>query len=398
LKSHDAPDLSQYRADFPILKRELDAGPLIYLDSAATALKPESVISAVASYYTECTSNVRRAVHALGEEASTRFEGARDRIARFINAAASEIVFVRSATEALNLVASAYAGRRVAASPAEHHSNLLPWRGDKFITLDLDSHGRIDAARAAAKLRAQPPDLVAFSTISNALGVRQPVRELVDLAHSVGARVLLDISQSVGHEPVDVEALGCEFACFSGHKMLGPTGVGVLYVSSGCERLLSPVLLGGSMVKSVDQDTYVPLEFPHCMEAGTPNVEGILGLAAACDYLDDVGVDRVHDHGARLAAELKRELSAVSRVKLHGDLAGDTPIVTFSMPGLQAHSVARLLSNRSGIMVRSGFHCAQPLHLTLALPETVRASVHLYNTLEEVRLCARSLGTIAQLP
>jgi cysteine desulfurase/selenocysteine lyase len=392
-------DLSCYRADFPLLTRRLNSKPVIYLDSAATALKPQVVIDAVTRFYTDCTANVRRGVHALSEEASDSFEAARERIARFINADAREIVFVRNATEALNLVACSLPQEAtIATSFAEHHSNLLPWRSRQCVMLEIDTAGRVDLDKAEAALRSARPTLVTFSSIANAVGVRQPVAELTRLAHAAGALVMIDVSQSVGHEPLDVRGLDCDLLCFSGHKMLGPSGVGVLWVRAGLEQRLRPLLLGGSMVKSVGLDTYAPLEFPWRLEAGTPNIEGVFGLAAACDYLDAVGLTEIHQHCAVLTSQLRAELQSVSRLTLLGGGDDHSAIVTFSMKGVQAHGVARILSNRYAIMVRSGFHCAQPLHLTHQLPETVRVSVHLYNIVEEIKACARAVATIAELP
>jgi cysteine desulfurase/selenocysteine lyase len=394
-----APDLTCYRADFPLLRRRLNGHPVIYLDSAATALKPQTVIDSVTRYYTDCTANVRRGVHALSEEASDLFEAARERIGRFINADAREILFVRNATEACNLVANSLpSDALVATNFAEHHSNLLPWRARRHIELETDSTGRINVDKAESVLGSSSPAVVTFSSVGNAFGVRQPVFELTELAHASGAKVLLDVSQSIGHEPVDVRMFNCDYLCFSGHKMLGPTGVGVLYVRAGAEDQLHPLLLGGSMVKSVGLDNYTPLEFPWGFEAGTPSIEGVFGLAAACDYLDSIGLSVIHEHTSALTHQLREELQQINRVRVHGNSNDDSAIVTFSVTGLEAHGVARILSNRHAILVRSGFHCAEPLHHIRNLPETVRVSVHLYNTAEEIDTCARAVRMISDLP
>lgn len=397
---HPAPkDLSQFRSDFPILRRRIGDKPLVYLDSAATALKPQAVIDAVVRFYTECTANVRRAVHALSEEATEAFEASRERIARFIQADPREIVFVRHATEALNLVAASYRPRgQVAVSPGEHHSNLLPWRPGKPLFLDLDPSGRIDLDKAARVLRAEKPVLLALSTVSNALGLHQPFRELAAIARETGTHVLLDASQSVGHEPVHVGDWDCDYLCFSGHKMLGPDGVGVLYVRTGREQDLEPLLLGGSMVQSVGPQDHESFPVPWGLEAGTPNIEGVFGLAAACDYLEAIGLDHVQAHNHALIRQLRDGLRAIPRVRTHGDGASRSSIVSFSMEGIQAHGIARILSNRFGIMVRSGFHCAQPLHLLTRLPESVRVSVHLYNTPAEIEQCVQALHLVSRMP
>jgi cysteine desulfurase/selenocysteine lyase len=265
--------------------------------------------------------------------------------------------------------------------------------------LEVASDGSVDLELAAAAMRAAPPALLALSLIGNALGTRQPVKELVGLAREVGASVMLDVSQAVGHEPMDVRDLDCDYLCFSGHKMMGPGGVGVLYVRSGMEGALEPMLRGGSMVLNVGLDDCELQPFPWCFEAGTPNVEGVLGLAAACRYLEDVGLARIATHTSELTGMLRRGLRKIQRVVIHGcadESAG--AITSFSVTGQQAHGVARLLSNRHAIMVRSGYHCAQPLHLILRLPETVRVSVHLYNTTEEIQRCIDAVEVASKMP
>lgn len=394
-------DLRRCRDDFPLLQREVNGNPVIYLDSAATTLKPQAVIDAVLRFYTEYTANVHRAVHLLSEEATEAFEGARERLARFIGAESREIVFLRHATEALNLVAASLpVGSLVAVGDGEHHSNLLPWRGKALLRLPIDAAGGIELNEAAELMRARRPALLTMSTIGNALGTRQRVAELSTLAREVGALVLLDVSQSIGHEPVDVSKLDCDFLCFSGHKMLGPGGVGILYARSGKEAFLQPLLQGGSMVMNVGIESCELQPFPWCLEAGTPPIEAVLGLAAACDYLDSIGLEEIHAHNAVLSERLRSGLTGIARVEQHGGegAEGAADIVNFSIAGLEAHGVARLLSNRYGIMVRSGYHCAQPLHELCGLPETVRASVHLYNSVEEIDVLVEALGTVARIP
>lgn len=369
------------------------------MDSAATSLKPRSVIESVVRFYEESTANVHRAVHALSEEATELFEDARARIARFINADTREIVFVRHATEALNLVAHSLRSRGSVAVPlSEHHSNLLPWRSGHVVLLDLLPNGEVDVEAAQATIRKTRPGLVSMSTVSNALGVSLPVDALTAAARSVGACVLLDLSQSVGHGPVDVQNQDCDFACFSGHKMLGPSGVGVLYCRTDHRDGLEPLLAGGSMVQEVHRDSFSVQPFPWGLEAGTPNIEGVIGLGAACDYIQDVGLDLIQIHGRELTARTRAGLSRVSKVTLHAGLSESTDsIVAFSVAGQPAHGVARILSNRFGIMVRSGYHCAQPLHEELRLPESVRASFHLYNTPQEVDALVEAIGVIARI-
>jgi cysteine desulfurase/selenocysteine lyase len=396
--SSAVPDLSRFRKDFPLLNRRIEGRPVIYLDSAATALRPQRVIDEVMRFYTEFTANVHRAVHQLSEEATEAFEGAREEIARFIGAEAREIAFVRHATEAFNLVArSLPEGAVVAVPDSEHHSNLLPWRRHKVVRLEVDAGGSVVPAAAVEAIRNGHPNLLTFSPVGNALGTRQPVAELVAAAHEVGSAVMLDVSQSVGHEPLDVHALGCDYLCFSGHKMMGPGGVGLLYVRGGLEGSLRPLLEGGAMVLNVGIDDYELQSFPWSMEAGTPNIEGVLGLAAACRYLNAVGLEAIENHGKALGKTLRAGLATIPRVRVHGG-SKDGTITSFTMDGLKAHGVARLLSNRHAIMVRSGYHCAQPLHETHGLPETIRISTHLYNTAGEIDACLEAIETISHMP
>jgi cysteine desulfurase/selenocysteine lyase len=391
-------DLARFRADFPILRREINGRPLIYLDSAATALKPQCVIDAVVTFYTHYTANVHRAVHALSEEATEAFEGAREKVARFIGADTREIVFVRHATEAVNLVANSLPENCLVAVPvSEHHSNLLPWRRGRFVLLDALPTGEVDLDRARRVLRETKPALLTFSTVNNALGTRQPLTELTRLAREVGAKIMLDVSQSVGHEPVDVMALDCDFLCFSGHKMLGPSGLGVLYQKEKNGLSLKSLLLGGSMVREVHADSHAALEDPWGLEPGTPNIEGAIGLGAACDYLDRVGVESIHAHVAALTAMARAGLAEIPSVRLNGTDASRGSIVSFHIPKLAAHGIARMLSNRFSIMVRSGYHCAQPLHEACGIPESVRLSVHLYNSADEIQGCLAAVKTVANI-
>ncbi|MHC4355038.1 MAG: aminotransferase class V-fold PLP-dependent enzyme [Planctomycetota bacterium] len=340
-----------------------------------------------------------RAVHLLSEESTEAYEGARETVARFIDAESREIAFVRNATEALNIVAATLRSCGPVAAPlSEHHSNLLPWRPGELIDLEILPSGRIDLDDAEHKLSKFRPRLVSFSTVSNALGTRQPVDELIAMARKIGACVLLDISQSVGHEPLKMHELDCDFACFSGHKMLGPSGIGVLYQREGSGITVSPLLVGGSMISEVHRDSYVVQPFPWCMEAGTPNIEGVIGLAAACEYLESAGLAAINDHCKALTSEAREGLLKIPGLRIHGgnDDATDT-ILAFSIETIPAHGIARMLSNRFGIMVRSGHHCAQPLHEVYKLPESVRLSVHLYNTHEEMEFFVKAVSKIAEM-
>ena len=399
LRTSNVERFTELRGDFPVLRRQCAGRSLIYLDSTATSLKPVPVIQALCRFYEEYTANIHRAVHLLSEEATEGFEEARHTIARFINADGREVAFVRTATEALNVVASAFRELGPVAVPlSEHHSNLLPWRLGQVVPLEVLPSGQVDLAGAERKLGQFVRRLLAFTTISNALGTRQPFERLSAMARDIEASVLLDISQSVGHEPVDVQELDCDFACFSGHKMLGPSGIGVLYQREGTNVSVAPLLLGGSMIHEVHRDSYTLQPFPWCIEAGTPHIEGAIGLAAACDYLDHAGLAEIHEHCRILTARAREGLLSIPCVRMHGgsETVPDA-ILAFSIDGMPAHGVARILSNRFGIMVRSGYHCAQPLHEECRLPESVRLSVHLYNTHEEIEALIRAVATVAEM-
>lgn len=394
------PDLSKHRTDFPILKREIDGRRVTYLDSAATSLKPQVVIDAVTGFYSGYTANVHRAVHALSEEATEAFEGARETVARFVNADTREIAFVRNATDALNVVAHTLRGKGTVIHPlSEHHSNLLPWRAGETVAFDVLPGGGFDLDSAIHRVREVKPALLTMSAVSNALGTKLPVSELTKCAHAIGAYVMLDLSQSVGHEPVDVRALACDFACFSGHKMLGPSGVGVLYRREGVADEIQPLLVGGSMVHEVHVKNHAYQPYPWGIEAGTPNIEGVIALAAACDYLEEVDVGAIRVHCRHLTDQIRDGLEKIKNVNVYGDAgeARSDSIVSFTVDGLAAHGVARMLSNRFAMMVRSGYHCAQPFHEACGIPETVRASVHLYNTADEAREFVEAVSVIAKM-
>lgn len=394
------PNLSKHRGEFPILERKIDGQRVTYLDSAATSLKPRAVIDAVIGFYSGYSANVHRAVHALSEEATEAFEGARETVARFVNADTREIAFVGNATDALNIVAHTLRGKGPVVHPlSEHHSNLLPWRAGEVVTLDVLPGGELDLEKAIRRMREVKPALLTMSTVSNALGNKLPVAELTACAHEVGAYVMLDLSQSVGHEPVDVRALACDFACFSGHKMLGPSGVGVLFRREDLADAIQPILVGGAMVHEVHVDSHTYQAYPWGIEAGTPNIEGVIGLAAACDFLEGVDVGAIRVHCRQLADQARAGLEKLKSVTIYGgtgDARSDS-IVTFTVEGLAAHGVARMLSNRFAIMVRSGYHCAQPFHEACGIPETVRASMHLYNTAEEIRALVEAVSIVAKM-
>ncbi|WP_146396830.1 cysteine desulfurase [Planctomycetes bacterium CA13] len=391
-------DTEQIRHEFPILDRQIGGEPLVYLDSAATYLKPRAVIDAVCDCYRQTAGTIGRGVHVLAEDAVSRFDDARETIADFINADADEIVFVRNATEAINLVASSLpAGTSVLGSAGEHHSNLLPWRrGLRFHGIPLADDGHVNLESVEPLLQAVNPKLLTTSTISNAFGNLHPVDPLTRIAHAAGCDVLLDANQSVAHHRMDVRALDCEYLCFSGHKLGGPTGIGVLYAKRDRLELLQPRLFGGGMVESVDSDGYELADLPMRLESGTASFEGVIGLSAACEFFEAIGLESLAEHERQLTRQLHEGLTSIPRVTVRGPKLGTErgAIVSFHIQGLEAHGAARMLSNRANICVRSGFHCAQLAHESRGWRPTVRASFGVYNTSDEVDVLLNALRQI----
>ncbi len=392
----------ELRRDFPLLEREVEGRPIVYLDSAATSLKPRAVIRAVTDFYERHTANVNRGVHFLSLEASELFDEGRGEVARFLNASPREIVFTRNATEGINLIARSLApDERVLHTLLEHHSNFVPWRrregASQAVTVLPD--GRLDLADFERKLHAFRPGLVAVAHISNAFGVVHPIEQIVRLSHEAGARVLVDGCQSVPHRPIDVQALDCDFLCFSGHKMCGPGGVGVLYGKLSLLEALPPLTFGGDMVKEVHELDFALRDVPHRFEAGTPAIEAVIGLSAACRYLGRVPLEAIAAHERSLTAHALERLSRIRRLTLRGPLEPESrgSSVSFTIEGVEANGVARMLSHRFNICVRSGFHCAQPAHEALGSPPTVRASYYLYNTEAEIDLLAEALDQVSSL-
>jgi cysteine desulfurase/selenocysteine lyase len=380
------------RAEFPVLSRETRPGvPLVYLDSAATSQKPRLVIEAMTSYYERQNANIHRGVHQLAEEATQAYEDARQRIARFIHSPSSrQVVFTRNATESINLVAYSWGRTRVQAgdmlllTEMEHHSNLVPWqmlaaeRGAVLEFIPVQDDGRLDLT-ALGKLLERRPVLVALTHMSNVLGTINPVAEITAQAHQAGATVLIDAAQSVPHFPVDVQAIDADFVVFSGHKMCGPTGIGVLYGREALLQAMPPFLGGGDMIKRVRLREFTPNELPHKFEAGTPPIAEVIGLGAAVDFLEQVGMDAVHRHEQQLAAYALERLEEVPDLHHYGPHGEDKGgVIAFAFGDVHPHDVAQIL-DRDGIAVRAGHHCAMPLHERFGLPATTRASLYLYN-------------------
>jgi cysteine desulfurase/selenocysteine lyase len=389
-------DPIKYRADFPILKRRIHGKPLAYLDNAATTQKPDVVIEALSEFYSHRYANIHRGVHTLSEEATVAYEAARDKVVAFINASDRRgMIFTRNATEAINLVACSWgrahieAGDRIVVTEMEHHSNLVPWqllareRGAELAYVSLTDDGRLDLA-SLDRLLDGPVKLVAFTHISNVLGTVNPAREIVTRARAAGARVLIDAAQSVPHMPVDVDALGCDFLAFSGHKMCAPTGIGGLYARPEALEGMSPFFTGGGMIGRVEHDGATWADLPEKFEAGTPAIAEAVGLGAAIDYLTDVGMDAIWAHEQALAAYAMECLTELAGVHVVGPSAESrSGVISFTVESVHPHDLAQIL-DAEGVAIRAGYHCAQPLHQFLRLPPTARASFYLYNTCGEV--------------
>lgn len=390
-------DVEAIRRDFPILDREVHPGvKLIYLDSTATAQKPLAVIDAMDRYYRMTNANIHRGVHVLAEEATAEYEGARERIGAFIHARSNkEIIYTRNATESINLVAYSWghanlkAGDVIILTEMEHHSNLVPWQmlaaalklRLEFIPVTPD--GVLDQEEYARLLDLQPK-LVAFTHMSNVLGTITPAKEMIRQAHAVGALVLIDGAQSVPHFAVDVQDLDVDFLAFSGHKMCGPTGIGILYGKRALLEAMPPFMGGGDMIRKVYLRTFTPNDLPHKFEAGTPSIAEAIGLGAAVDYLKRIGMDAIAQHEHAIAAYAIDRLSEVSGLTLLGPGADQRGgVASFTLKDIHPHDVAQIL-DADGIAVRAGHHCAMPLHDKYQIPASTRASFYLYSTTAEV--------------
>jgi len=401
-------DWSNVRADFPVLHQQVNGKPLVYLDNAATAQKPRRVIDALVRYYEQDNSNVHRGLHALSMRATDGYEGARARVATFINAAdPAEIIFTRGTTESINIVARSWSqahlkpGDVVLTTEMEHHSNLVPWQQAakasgatlKYVpVLGDNAEGGLDLA-ALATLLTPAVKLFAFTHVSNTLGTVNSVDELCRRARAVGAITVIDAAQSIGHMPLDVRALGCDFLAFSGHKMCGPTGIGVLYGRRELLDKLAPDETGGGMVVQVNYEGATWKPAPERFEAGTPNVADAIALAAACDYLDALGREKIAAHDAELAALAYEKLRALPGIRLLGPTGARSGLVSFAFADVHAHDVVTF-ADEDGIALRGGHHCNQPLMRKLGLASTTRASFYVYNTPDEIDRLAASLQRI----
>ena len=397
--------IESIRKDFPVLQRvRRDGKPLIYFDNAATSLKPRQVIEAVKRYYEECSANVHRGIYELSQEATNLYEESRARIGRFIGCKPSELVFVKNTTEAINLVAYGVKwsnGDEVVSTVMEHHSNMVPWQmvakrfGVKLRYAGIKPDGTLDLENLA-ELANRRTRLIAVCHVSNVLGTINDVREIAKIAHENDALLLVDAAQSVPHMPINVKDLGCDLLAFSGHKLLGPTGIGCLYIREGVEEELEPPFGGGEMISHVELHGYRLNDMPWRFEPGTPNIAGAIGLAAAVDYLKSIGMESIRDHERRLTERAIEILKEVGGVEIYGPMEPEKRcgLVAFNLKGISGDLVASLLDKFENIAVRSGFHCAQPLHRIIGAQSSVRASFYLYNTLDELEAFRRGLERV----
>ncbi len=398
-------DVSRVRADFPILRREVHGKPLVYLDNAATTQKPQQVLDAISRYYTGCNANVHRGVHLLSQLATDEYEASREKVRAFFNArSVREIVFTRNSTEGINLVAHAFGAARVREgdevliSAMEHHSNIVPWQllcaraGARLRVAPIDDRGQLVLDELEALIGPRTK-IVAIAHMSNALGTINPVDEIVRLARAKGAAVLLDGSQAAYHMPVDVRAIDCDFYVATGHKLYGPTGIGVLYGKADLLEELPPFLGGGDMIRSVTFDRSTWNDLPHKFEAGTPDIAGAIGLGAALDYIASVGLPDIQQYEHDLLAYATDVLADLPQLRIIGTARCKASVVSFVIEGVHPHDIGTIV-DREGVAIRTGHHCAQPVMERFGVPATARASLAMYNTREDVDALARALRRV----
>jgi len=401
-------DVEAVRRDFPTLHQSVHGRPLAYLDNAASAQHPACVIEAVAEYYRRDHANVHRGVHTLSQRATDAFEGARGKVARFINARSDrEVIFTRGTTEAINLVTQSWGrsrlgpGDEVLISHMEHHANIVPWQmvcaqtGATLRVIPMTVEGELDM-EAARALVGPNTRILAVGHVSNALGTVNPVADITRLAQAAGALVLIDGAQAVAHWPVDVQALGCDFYTFSAHKLFGPTGVGVLWGREALLDAMPPFLGGGGMIETVTFEKTTYAAVPEKFEAGTPDIGGVAGFGAALDYVSDLGLDAIECHERELLAYATHALAEVPGLRLIGTAAQKAAVISFSLEGVHPHDVGSILDHE-GIAVRTGHHCAQPVMDRFGIPATTRASLACFNTLAELDALARGVRKVQEM-
>ena len=400
--------MTDFRPDFPLLSREVHGRPLVYLDNAATTQKPRAVLEAMDALYTTCNANVHRGIHTLSQEATALHEAARERVRSFLNArSTAEIVFTRGTTESLNLVASSFSqaflreGDEVIVTVMEHHSNIVPWQlarerwGFTLRVVPMDDEGRLDLEAYAALLN-ERTRLVCCCQVSNVLGTVNPVREMARMAHDAGAYFLVDGAQSVPHFPVDVQELDCDFLTFSAHKLYGPTGVGVLYGKEALLEQLPPYQGGGEMIARVTFEHTTFERLPFKFEAGTPDYVGTHGLAAAIDYVESVGLDRIAAHEEVLTRHAMARMAEIDQMQFYGTVPGKTSVVSFNVGQIHPMDLGTLL-DRLGFAIRTGHHCAQPLMARCGVEGMARVSFALYNTIEEIDRFVEALQRVVRM-
>jgi cysteine desulfurase/selenocysteine lyase len=405
----EALDVAALREDFPVLEREFDGTPLVYLDNAATSQTPERVVESIADYYRRYNANVHRGIHTLSQEASIAYEEAHDTVGEFIGTdRREELIFTKNTTEAMNTVAYAWGlnelgpGDEVVLTEMEHHASLVTWQqiakktGAECKYIPITDEGRLDMD-AARELVTDDTEMVSVVHVSNTLGTVNPVAELADIAHDHDSLIFVDGAQSVPHQPVDVKAMDCDFFAFSAHKMCGPTGIGALYGKEHVLDAMEPYLYGGDMILKVTFEDTDFNELPWKFEAGTPNVAGAVAFAEAVEYLEDVGIERVHRHGQELTAYAYDRLTEYDDVEVYGPPGDDRgSLVAFNVDGVHAHDLSSIV-NDYGVAIRAGDHCTQPLHDVLGASASARASFYLYNTREEVDALVDAVDEARQL-
>ncbi len=395
-------DVKKIRDDFPILKRKVNGKPLVYLDNAATSQKPKQVIDVMDEYYSEHNANIHRGVHRLSEESTQLFEDAHKKVSDFINADFEEVAFTKNCTEAINLVSYSYGlanlkkGDEIIISKMEHHSNFVPWQqiakytGATLRFADINENGEI-MLNSLENMLSKRTKIVSIAHMSNVLGTINPVKKIADMVHEYEALLFVDAAQSVPHQPVDVRNVNCDFLAFSGHKMLGPTGIGALYGKKEILESMRPFLFGGDMIREVKFEDTLFNELPWKFEAGTPNIAGAIGFGAAVDYLSKIGMENVEAHGKELVRYAYKKLSGIDGLEIYGpDADSRGALIAFNLQGIHPHDIAAML-DEDGIAIRGGFHCAMPLMETLGIKASARASFYLYNTKDEIDKLYESL-------
>jgi len=404
-------DIKKIRQDFPILNRKINGKPLVYLDNAATSQKPKQVLESIKRYYEKHNANIHRGVHTLSEESSELYDKAHRKVGEFINAEfpSQEIVFLRNATEGINLVMYSWAsqnlnkGDEILSTVMEHHSNFVPWqqlrkKGIKIRYVDINEEGILDIEDIKKKIT-KKTKLVTCIHVSNVLGTINPAKEIGEIAHKAGAMFLLDAAQSVPHMSVDVREINCDFMVFSGHKMLGPTGIGVLYGKKHLLEKMSPFLFGGDMIKEVTLTNSTWNTLPWKFEAGTPNISGGIGLGVAVEYLKRIGMKNVEKHVSSLVEYALKGVSELGGIEIYGPKNPRlrSGLISFDVKGIHPHDVATILNSEFAVAVRSGYHCAQPLHERLNTQTSTRASFYLYNTKEEIEVLIKGLKKVKEV-